>query len=270
MKKVKGLHFVYTIMLFSLLALSCDKDDYKVPYDIYTMPDYIPVLESMNMPRPEGSYTYPIIPDMEKWKEFQDRQEMEDACQVPFKILKKQSTQAVIQALWEFPLVYDFFAWIPYQKGYEFVYLPLNAYQELLKRPDAATCVLDRYMLVSEMQKGYPVAHYILEMHLAQEYFINQLSSDDRRKVVDRSLKIIKARKLNPDYYDFLIDLKISYYMIGRIMKYDNYSPFLDIISIHPEWAVFFDNNNSYVITDEKIGIFRDGIIKIANDYINS
>ena len=268
MKKVVNRHFVYTIMLFSLLSLSCDRDDF--PYDIYTMPDYIPILESMNMPRPRGSYNYPIIPDMESWKEFQSRQEMEDACQVPFKILKKQSTQAVIQALWEYPLVYDFFAWNSYQKGYEFVYSPLNAYQELLKRSDAAACFLDRYMLVSEMQKGYAVAHHILEMHLAQEHFINQLSSDDRRKVVDRCLKIMRLRRMNPDYYDFPIELNISYYLIGRIMKYDNYSPFFDIISVHPEWTVFFDNNNSYVITDEKIDIFRDGIIEIANDYINS
>ena len=261
-----------TIFIASLLLIifACDKDDFKADYDIYTIPDYIPVLESMNMPRPEGSYTYPIIPGTEKWKEFQDRQEMEDACQVPFKILKKQSTQAVIQALWEFPLVYDFFAWDPYQKGYEFVHFPLNAYKELLKRPDAAICFSDRYMLVSETQREHPIAHYILEMHLAQENFIKQLGTNEKKKVVKRAIEIMQMRRKNPDFYDFSIEIQVSYYLVGRIMKYDNYSPFTNILSVYPEWTDFFEKNNIYVITDEKIGIFREAILEVADDYTNS
>lgn len=263
-------HLLFIISFFSLLIVSCSKDDYEAPYDIYTITDYIPVLESMNMPRPEGSYTYPIIPGTDRWKEFQSRDEMEDACQVPSKILKKQSTQAVIQALWEFPLVYDFFAWDTYQKGYDFVHSPLNAYQELLKREDAAICLLDRYMLVSEINEGHFMAHYILEMHLAQEHFIKQLSSSDRKKVVKRTLEIIRIRRQNPDYYDFVIEIQVSYYLMGRIMKYDNYPAFSELLSIHPEWTDFFEYNNSSVITDEKIKLFSEAIRLTTEDYTNS
>lgn len=263
-------HLLFIISIFSLLILSCSKDDYEASYDIYTIPDYIPVLESMNMPRPEGSYTYPIIPGTDRWREFESRDEKEDACQVPSKILKKQSTQAVIQALWEFPLVYDFFAWDPYQKGYDFVHFPLNAYQELLKREDAAICLLDRYVLVAETHEKHPMAHYILEMYLAQEHFIKQLGSGDRKKVVQRTLDIIRIRRQNPDYYDFVIEIQVSYYLMGRIMKYDNYPSFSELLSIHPEWTDFFDHNNLYVLTDEKIGVFRDSIIEIATNYINN
>ena len=252
-----------------MTTIGCSKDKLVDYYDIYSIPYYTPILESMNMPRPEGSYTYPIIPTTKEWSELSDREEKETVCQVPFDVLSQQTTQAVIQGLWEYPLNLDFFAWNNYQERYDFVYLRLNAYRELLKRPDAALCLLEKYKIVAERQKGYPFSHYILEMHLAQEYFIMQLSADERKNVVKRSLEIIRIIEQDIDFFDVRLKISISLYLIGRIMRYDNYSPFMDTLLIHPEWKSFFEHNDNDVITDEKLNTFSDAITSSANDYVN-
>jgi len=62
------------------------------------------------MERPSDSYNYPVYPGMKEWGNFKTNKEMLEACQVPAKTLKKMSTQAVIQALWEhvnFPTPYS-------------------------------------------------------------------------------------------------------------------------------------------------------------------
>lgn len=65
------------------------------------------VLDAMNMPRPEGSYNYPCLPGMPSWKELNSGEEMNMACHVPDDVLNNQTTQAVIQAMWEHPKFKD-------------------------------------------------------------------------------------------------------------------------------------------------------------------
>jgi hypothetical protein len=36
----------------------------------------------MNMPRPEGSYNYPVIPNTKEWIKLNDREQMVDVCQI--------------------------------------------------------------------------------------------------------------------------------------------------------------------------------------------
>ena len=252
--------------LLSIIIISCSDD--KEEYAIYAEEYYKDLQKSINMPRPEGSYNYPIVPGTDRWKEFDSRDEMENACQVPVKFLREQATQAVLQALIEYPLCTDVFAWNNYQKGYNFVFKPLNAYQEFLKRGDAVNCIIERYKIVSATTFEYPFSHYFLEMFLAQEYFIKQLSSKEKKDIVDRCLDIINITNENPDFFDIYLRVGISYYLMGRIMKYDNYTPFFEIFSIHPEWESFFEDDNYFVITDEKLYTFLGTIFFTAYDYI--
>ncbi|MDD2436202.1 MAG: hypothetical protein PHG27_08800 [Massilibacteroides sp.] len=253
-------------LLMSIIIIGCSDD--KEEYTIYAEGFYKDMQKSINMTRPEGSYNYPIVPGTDKWKEFESRDEMEKACQVPVNILREQSTQAVIQALIEYPLCTDVFAWDNYQKGYNFVFQPLNAYQEFLKRDDAVNYIIERYKIVSATTFKYPFSHYFLEMFLAQEYFIKQLSSKEKKDVVARCLDIINITNENPDFFDIYLRVGVSYFLMGRIMKYDNYTPFYDIFLVHPEWESFFEDDNYFVITDEKLNTFLGTIFFTAYDYI--
>lgn len=249
-----------------LTMLSCNKDE---AYDIYAVPLYAPILESMNMPRPEGSYNYPVIPNTKEWIKLNDREQMVDVCQINKSVVKAMSTQAVIQALWEYPLYADFFAWENTQKGYEFVYEELNVFQELKKRSDAASCLLYRYQRVVEKHKKHAFAHYLLEMHLAQNYFISQLTSDEKKAVVKRALEINTIRQQDPEFTDTFMAIDITFYLVGRIMIHDQYKPFVDKLSIKPGWEKLFTEHayNFYRSPDEA-NEFLETIISMANDYI--
>lgn len=99
--------FYFFIILLPLL-FSCNNEDNNFnsfpelnneQYSYYVAE----ALDAMNMPRPEGSYNYPCLPGMPSWEKLKSGEEMDLACHVPDDILKKQTTQAVIQAMWEHP-----------------------------------------------------------------------------------------------------------------------------------------------------------------------
>jgi hypothetical protein len=96
------------------------------------------------MPRPDDSYNYPVYPGMPEWSEFKTTEEMVAAIQVPENILKKMSTQAVIQAIWEYPLWFDVLCRLQYQLDFDGEFSNNNAYKELIKRADAGTSLLER------------------------------------------------------------------------------------------------------------------------------
>lgn len=63
-------------------------------------------LDCMNMPRPEGSFDYYLYPGMKEWSLFKYTSHMFTTSQIPESLLKDMSTQAVIQAIWEYPFFF--------------------------------------------------------------------------------------------------------------------------------------------------------------------
>jgi hypothetical protein len=100
------------IVLFALAGFvaSCDDDD-AMRYDYREEPgaEYLALiqdlLEAMNMPRPVDAYCYPVYPGMASWADLQTSMDHFAATQVPQSILDRQSTQAVLQNMWEHPLL---------------------------------------------------------------------------------------------------------------------------------------------------------------------
>ncbi len=126
------------------------------------------------MPRPEGSYNYPILPGMESWKSFTTIEKMIDACQVPVAILKYQSTQAVFQALWEYPFFFEItYRYGHYQQDFETVFANTNAFKEFVTRKDAGECLYSRLTLVNPL---YTIYSRGLELFVSQGAFLQPLS----------------------------------------------------------------------------------------------
>jgi len=111
------------ILMFAITG-GCEDNENPFSYEELILPQ----LQSMNMPRPTDSWNYPVYPGMDEWAKFESSQEMVDACQVPEKRLKKMSTQAVIQALWEYPFFTEPLHRYLYQKDFESLFLQNNAY----------------------------------------------------------------------------------------------------------------------------------------------
>lgn len=256
---------IIVVIVLNAVVFGCEKDE-GVHNDKDTSLVYI--IDCMNMPRPEGSYDYPVRPGSDKWKSFMSLEEKEKACQVPVKVLKKQSTQAVIQALWEYPMVINFMAWENKQKGFEFVFYPLNAYQELKKRPDAGRGLLDRYLLLEAIHAYYP-ANYILETFLAQPEFLEQLTLEDKKEAVKRGLEICEIRFSDPEYADLYMTLYTIYFW-GRMMKSASYNPFTEILDSNTDWSTFFNNyriNPGFLTNPEELLEFEEQIFILAANF---
>ena len=106
-------------------------------------------------------------------------------------------------------------------------------------------------------------------MHLAQNYFISQLTSDEKKAVVKRALEIYTIRQQDPEFTDTFMAIDITFYLVGRIMIHDQYKPFVDKLSINPGWEkLFTEHVYNFYRSPNEANEFLETITSMANDYI--
>jgi hypothetical protein len=195
----------------------------------------------MLMECPEDVYNYPIYPGMKEWAEFKTGLEMLDACQVPLDTVKRMSTQALIQALLEHPLQTEMLdLGHRYQSTFNFYYLQNNAYNELCTRPDAAASLVERLKTVNPLLSlfiyGYGLD--LIEMILAQEVFILQLSTEERITAIRYALKKDQLRRLE-EYFNYYSHWPFMCLMLGRILVNADYRPFVEEVNSNEELKAY-------------------------------
>ncbi|SCK00059.1 Uncharacterised protein [uncultured Eubacterium sp.] len=92
-----------------------------------------------------GKYMFPITPDSPEWKNFQTHNEMVEACTIPEDLLKSISTKDLIQLVLDYPLLNEFRCFNSYEEGLEVLKTNFNGLQELLRRKDGATGLVNAY-----------------------------------------------------------------------------------------------------------------------------
>ena len=197
-----------------------------------------PLLDCMNMPRPEDSYCYPCQEATSYREECCYCQAEDDAYfQIPISILEKMSTQAVIQALWEHPKFTYMIDWWSYQWALEKEFSNNNAYTELMKRPDAAVTLLERLVLVDCLRTKLVSA---LEIIMAQPIFLSQLNDEDKRRIVEITLQKIDFYN---DYFncDDCVFCYTNFILLGRTMLSAGYAPFIEAVNDDEELKYFLE-----------------------------
>lgn len=133
------------IFLFSFLFACQHSDVIELPSDNWMAIRLAP----MNMPRPADAYDYPCLPGTPEWAKLTSADERTEACLIPDAIVSAQSTQGVIQDIWEYPSFPDFIVYSSstgLQKVFASDFIPQsNMYKELLTRKDMTDCLLERY-----------------------------------------------------------------------------------------------------------------------------
>lgn len=248
------------VVMFSMVSCEQDNNENNLSYE-ERIKD---ILDCMNMPRPEGSYNYPVLPGMEKWKLFSTTQEMIDACQVPKSRLKLQSTQAVFQALWEYPFFPEAtFRSDHYQTDFEAIFLNNSAYAEFVTRQNAGECLLSRLLLVKPL---FPVYPKVLELFISQPIFLNELTSDEKKKVVSVSLKNDSLRQLSPNTAGGRMR-EVSWLLISRAMYYANYKPFVEAAEQSVQLKTFIISSVVNVNSQTEYNQFFQFIVSSGNSY---
>jgi len=224
-------------------------------------------LEYMNMPRPDDSYNYPVYPGMEEWAKFETGQEMMDACQIPSRTVRNMSTQALIQAIWEHPLLFDTFTRYLYQRDFEAMFADNNAYMELCKRRDAADTLADRLIRVNPLTR---FESQTLELLMAQPVILAKLSDEERKKVVRDVLQKDDLRQKTWEDNSYAYGLKaITWLLIGRTMTTSGYVPFVRAVNENEDLKAFLKDTN-YTYMKEVYGNIPQLILHFCKYYLNS
>jgi len=208
-------------------------------------------IESMNMPRPEDSYNYPIYPGMDAWSNFSTGQQMAQACQVPSKIVKKQSTQALIQAIWEYPLLFDILHRGQYQMDFD-AFSNHNAYRELTNRKDAAQCLLERLDKLNPLISESRLVARILELVISQPVFLSQLNSDKKKKLLEITLEKDRQRQEDAQLANGLLR-DVAGLLVGRVLVNVKYQPFTKEVNANNDLKLFLESEKGASYNIEQI-----------------
>jgi hypothetical protein len=256
--------YVLVFFVMSLFSVSCNESGSNgdLNYEEWISAR----VESMNIPRPKDSYNYPVYPGTAEWAKLTTSQELLDACQVPVDILKNQSTQAVIQAIWEYPFFIEPLHRHLYQQDFDSIFQPNNAYKELIKRTDAGQLLFERLVLVNP---SVPEAKYepqALELLISQPLFLSQLDAKAKKTVVNVALKNDSLRQ--KDITTSNIFRNVTWLLIGRTIINAGYEPFIEVVNNDEQLETFFKTSEIHFHTEEESDIFIQLILFQSNNFI--
>ena len=255
------------------------------------IPDLAARLAYMGMERPADSYNYPVYPGMDgsndRWFAATDsgRNSMK-VCQVmPECLLKKMSTQAAIQAIWELPHLWHF-VWVYepyYQKGIEFQKNYYNAYEELYNRKDAGAALFERLTLIDPLTPFLRYESQHLELLLSRTDFLSQLNESEKRKTVEITLSNDSIRyaewgNVLGNFTAFTLR-PTAWILMGKAMYVAGYGPFIKAMNEHEELKYFVEGwrpnprdpskRDDYLYWELFYGTTPQIIMDHAKNYIN-
>jgi hypothetical protein len=103
----------------------------------------------------------------------------------------------------------------------------------------------------------YVFTYTYLEMILAQDEFLGQLSTAQRRALLNEALtKYAEKQRLVGDTYS-LFSLSTTSFLMARIMKIENYSPFISAVGADPALQLFVSEaefSNEVQVLDTVVG----------------
>lgn len=217
--------------------------------------------ECMGISRPADYYTYPYQPGTDAWKELHNQgiQAVYDACKIPEDVLKTLSTEAVVQAFFDYPYVTDFYLFNSMLEGYEVMINRNTAYAEMLKRKDTASILVERYVNFKAVGCDAAIYHTSeFELLLAQAEICSMFDKNQCKTVVKEALNKIKAR-LNYDptlkWYQMNTCL-----LMGRLMLSAGYEAFKGAVSRSEALKKYLDTQD-YSFQDYEL------IILFANNF---
>lgn len=100
--------------------------------------------DSLSQANSDVSFEYKITPDDPDWANLSSKQEMLNATRIPNDILKHMTTEDVVNAVLNYPLVINIYAYDSYEDGLRALAKDSDAFRELLTRDDAGDKLLTK------------------------------------------------------------------------------------------------------------------------------
>ena len=211
------------------LFLSCQEEE------------VVPVCIPYEPPAGLDIYVYPLRPGMPEWAEIQTGEEKYAVTQVPDSVLQVISTEGLLETWLSYPLLYNIIAWTTLQQGIDNITEIFGGLQELERRPDAGSVMLNRYKQMSphcvngltteDELGGFTLTFAFYEAVFSQEVFLNQLSDTEQDELLELALRNYAIKNAYSDEVYFIFDFKTSAIIAARLMLLADYHPFTEAVT---------------------------------------
>ena len=208
------------------------------------------------------TYSFPLHPGMQEWKNLANRTDMLAAVQIPDQTLQAISTAGLIETVVAYPLKIDLFVYSSLQLGITHLKQDFNGLNALLSRPDAAMLLFEKYQ--SLIDSSEPLELIYLEMILAQPELIDQFTVKQRQSILTTALHIYNQRDELVDVYSSS-SLESITLLAGRILddeaafdaldprvkqflQHTTYNDDYDMLAVE---HIVFDTAEQYIATFE-------------------
>ena len=173
-------------------------------------------------------YEYPVT-DLGRFNTNDDRLA---ALQIPTNTLKKMTTNAIIQAVLDHPMMIEVFWNYQYQSRWDKYFD--NACAELARRNDVGKLLLEQLKAVNPSNRG----NIALEFFMSQ--YLGNLDVDDIRTIVEISFGDYDLRQ----EADFT---HVTLILISRAMLAACYTPFLNVVNDNRDFQAYSGGNAAYI-----------------------
>jgi len=116
--------------------LKVEREHYAIMFYYENSPVLIIINSALIIDEESTIFKYKITPQDEGWKAFKTHDEMVQACRIPKEILKKMTTEEVVDAVVDFPLFLDLFLYNSDEEGIKALLENSDAFKELITRKD--------------------------------------------------------------------------------------------------------------------------------------
>lgn len=176
------------------------------------------------------SYDYPVKPGTEAWKKLKTHDEMVEITQVPKEVVINIKTSDLVTTCYNYPLLLDAYAHNNTKKGLETTLSKFNGYQELLKRGNAGESLLSLYSSIDidaqvrsqrdlAAQGLFNLKVLLLELIVAQDIFLNQLTSGQLSSLQADVRNKLKAKELKKDIFGLQSVLSSAFVLAKILVK---------------------------------------------------
>lgn len=213
-----------SLFILSLFFSCSSENDENLSVPL-TRADYETYEECTNIPRPTDTYVFPVYPGSSEWEALHAKglDAVKKALVVPKDVLSKMSTSGLIQTYIDYP----FSIGAAYRVYSDFVEGKdgVDICQELMRRDDAASCLLEMYKVVNPIgcDNSAEVRNIYQLVMLMQSLpvFVEQMDIPQMKMVVSTALQ---KNELYEEANNASLMATLSL-LVGRVMLAANYEP---------------------------------------------
>lgn len=146
------------------------------------------------------------------WQNSDDRNERGEMLQLPAYMLNRMTTDALVEAVLDYPYFYDIYAFDDVQEGVDLMMQTFNGVRELADRDDVASVLLDKYsgeeVLTDASSADAEVFRLTnLEVLLSQDFVTTKFNKKEKSKFVKNIASKMDDKIASPVYGDYTNNL---------------------------------------------------------------